>query len=108
DGRHLATASQDGFVRVWEASTGEQIQKFRGHAGAVLCLAYGRGGRLASAGGGNAGRVWDPAGPGVVALRGDSAPRRGPGCSPGGHRRASASEDRTIKVWDGTPLEGAQ
>jgi WD40 repeat protein/tRNA A-37 threonylcarbamoyl transferase component Bud32 len=107
DGRHLATAGQDEAVRVWDAATGELTRTMRGHVGAVRGLAYSPKGQLASVGDDKAVRLWDPAGQELLALRGHTEPLRAVAFSPDGHRLASASDDGTIKVWDGTPLEGA-
>jgi WD40 repeat protein/tRNA A-37 threonylcarbamoyl transferase component Bud32 len=108
DGRHLATSGHDEDVRVWDAATGELVRALRGHAGAVRGLAYGPGGRLASAGDDLAVRLWDEAGQELLALRGHTETLRAVAFSPDGHRLASASDDGTVKVWDGTPLEGGQ
>jgi WD40 repeat protein/tRNA A-37 threonylcarbamoyl transferase component Bud32 len=107
DGRHLATAGQDETVQVWDAATGGLTRTLRGHAGAVRGLAYSPKGRLASVGDDKAVRLWDPAGQELLALRGHTEPLRAVAFSPDGHRLASASDDGSIKVWDGTPLEGA-
>jgi WD40 repeat protein len=107
DGRHLATAGEDGVTRVWDAATGELTRTMRGHAGAVRGLAYSPKGQLVSVGDDKAVRLWDPAGQELLALRGHTGPLRAVAFSPDGHRLASASDDGTIKVWDGTPLEGA-
>jgi len=50
-------------------------------------------------------RLWDEAGHELLALRGHTRIVRAVQFSHDGHRLASASEDGTIKVWDGTPLE---
>jgi WD40 repeat protein/tRNA A-37 threonylcarbamoyl transferase component Bud32 len=106
DGRRLATAGQNEIVRVWDVATGELVGSWRGHTGPVRGLAYGPEGRLASAGDDLAVRLWDEAGHELLALRGHTSTVRAVSFSPDGHRLASASEDWTIKVWDGTPLEG--
>jgi len=50
-------------------------------------------------------RLWDSAGQEVLALRGHTAALRAVAFSRDGHRLASASDDGTVKVWDGSPLE---
>jgi WD40 repeat protein len=52
-------------------------------------------------------RLWDSAGQQLLALRGHTGTVRALAFSPDGYRLASAADDGTIKVWDGTPFEEA-
>ena len=40
DGRLVASASRDTTVKVWDAETGELVQSFRGHSGAVTGVQF--------------------------------------------------------------------
>jgi WD40 repeat protein/tRNA A-37 threonylcarbamoyl transferase component Bud32 len=107
DGGHLASAGQDEVIQVWDVATGTRARSLRGHAGAVKSLAYGPGERLASAGDDKAVRLWDPAGQELLALPGHTEAVRAVAFSPDGCHLVSASDDGTIKVRDGSPVEGA-
>jgi WD40 repeat protein len=63
DGQHLATASADGTVRVWEAGTGKELRRFPGHpVYGFAAVAYAPDGRtLAASGFDGAVHWWDPA-----------------------------------------------
>lgn len=43
DGRYLATGGLDRYVHLWDTRTRKHIQAFRGHRGAVSCLAFRQG-----------------------------------------------------------------
>ena len=59
DGSRLATASQDGTVRIWDPTSGEQLLVLRGHGALVSSVAFSPdGSRLASAGADGTVRVW--------------------------------------------------
>jgi WD40 repeat protein len=52
DGRHLASASWDGTVRLWEVLTGSELATLTGHDEHVVSVAFSKDGmRLASGGG---------------------------------------------------------
>jgi predicted NACHT family NTPase len=60
DGRRLATASQDGTARLWEAEGGRETALLRGHGGAVQSVAFSLDGRrLATASLDRTARLWE-------------------------------------------------
>ena len=60
NGRRVATAGDDGTVRLWDARTGRSLAVVRAHAGAVDTVSFDRSGRrLLSAGEDDEVRVWD-------------------------------------------------
>ena len=62
DGRRLASAGDDGTVRLWDPAIGAELAALTGHAGTVTAVAFSPDGRLlASAGDDGTVRLWDPA-----------------------------------------------
>jgi WD40 repeat protein len=60
DGTVLASAGQDGTVRLWEVATGKELAVLKAHGDWVLCVAFSADGKtLASGGADNTARVWD-------------------------------------------------
>jgi WD40 repeat protein len=50
DGTRLATVSTDGTVKLWDATTGQEVLSLRGHSGGVVSLAFSQDGNLLTAG----------------------------------------------------------
>ncbi len=79
DGRRIASASDDGTVQVWIAANGGKILTYRGQPDGVRAVAWNP--------------VWGTGSPGWDALPGGQV-------MSDGRRIASASDDRTVQVWD--------
>jgi len=98
----LLTASEDGVVRIWEASSGALEHELRGHEGPVLSAAFSPDGRsLASGSLDRTVRIWRTDGSGEpLVLRGHAGGVTGVAFSPDGERIVSASSyDATVRVW---------
>ena len=104
DGTRIASASEDGYVKVWGATTGNNPVTYSGHTDKVRAVAWSPDGtRIASAGEDKTVQVWDAATginffsyPNHTGIITDVAWSP----APDGYYIASASEDKTVQVWD--------
>ena len=99
-GTHLASASDDGTVRLWNAATGRLERTLRGHGQSVTTVAYSPDGRrVVSAGADGTVRVWGVDGGPTILLRGHEGPVSSAAFDPAGQRVVSAGQDGTVRVW---------
>lgn len=100
DGIHLAAASTDHVITIWNASSGEIVHTFEGHAAPVRSLCYSSSGsHLASGDDDGEVRVWSPDEEGMEILRDEDGGVKEVTWSPGGDRLAASFSDHTT-IWN--------
>ncbi len=113
----LASAGNDGTVRVWDARAGgPTASPLTGHTGPVNSVAFSPDGtHLASGGQDGQVRMWDAFGGQLTGrpLTGHTGGVWDVAFSPDGARIASCGDDQTVRIWDadtgqpiGAPLVG--
>eukprot|EP00873_Tetraselmis_striata_P035807 jgi/Tetstr1/456071/TSEL_042841.t1 len=118
DGSRLATCSDDGTARVWEAAPGggggwRCVATLEGHTERVWSVAWSPDGSLLATGSWEkTARVWEaaPGGGGgwrcVATLEGHTESVYSVAWSPDGSRLATCSTDKTERVWEAAPGGG--
>ena len=103
DGKRLATASDDGTAKVWDATTGRELLTLPikdGHGRHGVAFSPD-GKRLATSTNSGEVTVWDiVTGQAVLILSGHTDRISGVAFSPDGKRLATTSDDRTARIWD--------
>ena len=102
DGTELAVACDDNSIRLYDASTLEQKNRFQGHSAAVSCLSFSSDGQwIVSGSQDKTIRLWSVlTGKELAKLSGHSAPLTSVVFSNDRLRVLSASQDTTVRLWD--------
>jgi WD40 repeat protein len=114
DGKTLATAAWDQTIKLWNPATGEELATLKGHEAPVLDISFSPDGMTlasvsghwgeGSGAGASSGEVilWDFARRQAIAsLRGHAERIFGVSFSADGRMLATASWDKTVKIWRG-------
>ncbi|KIK64685.1 hypothetical protein GYMLUDRAFT_160895 [Collybiopsis luxurians FD-317 M1] len=102
DGTRIVSGSSDRTVRIWDATTGTQIDDpLHGHHGSVYSVAFSPDGTRIVSG---TVRIWDATTGTQIGdpLHGHDDSVRSVAYSPDGTRIVSGSLDDTVRIWDAT------
>ncbi len=101
-GELVVTGHGDGSVRIWDAASGREIRRLKGHQNSVRSVAFSPDGNaLASGSEDNTVRLWDPrSGDNLKTLEGHQNSVRSVAFSPDRNALASGSSDNTVRLWD--------
>ncbi|KAM0451571.1 hypothetical protein ACHAPV_009910 [Trichoderma viride] len=105
DGTKVASASEDETIKIWDTNTGECFRTLTGHSSGVNSVAFSRDGSKLVSGAENRGyiKVWDVAtGACIQTFEDHTCAVYSTVFSDDGTLVASASWDKTIKIWDMT------
>jgi WD40 repeat protein len=102
DGKYIATSSEDGIAKIWDAETGKLIHDLNGHTGVVQRVAFSPDGkRLATAREDGTAKLWDvTTGKTLFTLSRHRGAVGGAIFSPDGTLLATIGVDGTAKLWD--------
>jgi len=110
-GNHLATASEDHTVRIWDRETGKELAALYGHTRPVNSVVYraADGSRILTASSDGSAIVWNAStGEEIRHIAAHDAPVNSATYSADGSRIVTASADGTAKIWDANSGEELQ
>ena len=100
DGQTIASASQDGTVKLWDLE-GKELRTFKGDNSPVSSIAFSPDGQtIASASQDGTVKLWNLEGKELRTFKGDNSPVSSVAFSPDWQTIASGSRDRTVKVYN--------
>ncbi len=100
-GAHLATVTETGSVRLWDAASGAMIRTFAGHDAVVWSVAFAPDGkRLATASDDGKLKIWDVASGTLLGAFEHTKTVAAVAFSADGNRVVTGSEDRLVRIWD--------
>ncbi|MBD2495394.1 AAA-like domain-containing protein [Nostoc sp. FACHB-280] len=99
NGQTIATASADNTVKLW-SQDGRLIKTLKGHTGEVYKVTFSPDGKIATASDDNTVKLWDAQGNLINTLIDHTADVLSVRFSPDGQTLASASNDKTVIIWD--------
>jgi WD40 repeat protein/serine/threonine protein kinase len=101
DGQRIVTGADDGYIKVWDSATGNELQSFAGQGGPILSVAFSPDGQQIVTGGDDGAQVWEVAGGRQLSnfkvLRDHVM---SVAFSPDGQRIVTGSQDKTAKVLE--------
>jgi WD40 repeat protein len=98
DGKHLATASSDKTVRLWD-SAGKVINTLNGHTGSVTCVAWADGKTLASGGEDKSVLVWQVGSNTGTVFQQHKGAVTAIAWSKNGKQFASGDTEQSVNIW---------
>jgi WD40 repeat protein len=94
-------STRDGYVKLWNLSTGLELASFDESGSAIRCAAFSRDNELLATGVDHTVELWNVATGGFIrTLRGHTGNVRSMDFSPDRKLMISGGEDRTLKLWD--------
>ena len=104
DGKRIVSGSSDKTIRIWDATTGKELETLEGHTIAVNSVSFSPDGkRIVSGSYDRTIRIWDATtGEVLDTLEGHTRAVKTVSFSPDGKRIVSCSGDNTIRIWDAT------
>ena len=102
DDARLATVTEDGLIKIWDAKSGEELLRLPAQSGPIIKVAFSPdGARMVTAQSDNTAKVWDAAtGDELLTLSGHNDIVLAVAFSPDGAKIATGSVDETAKLWD--------